>query len=272
MARLLSQRLIERLKNGDFKNILLSINQDSELSLEIRLSSIAMIYYKKSKILTLHSRKQEPTILADGYCTLHSKPILNLDNPSEYFKNAKKIVDEHVKKKKNIEFAIQQKISADNNSNMNHYLVVDMEYQFAQQLIKERTTKKTRFDLVAIDLQNNKIILFELKQGFASSTGTSGVHDHIIKYQEHFNHSVFRSALISDIKSIIEQKEELGIYQFPTNFILENLANASIVFKVIFAFNNSKEKDIYKNKYGNNNETLFIDISDSKYIIKNDNI
>ncbi|MDD3772038.1 MAG: hypothetical protein PHC38_05200, partial [Weeksellaceae bacterium] len=182
------------------------------------------------------------------------------------------LVDEHVKTKKNHEFSIQQKILADNNSDKNQFLAIDMEYQFEQKSIKERTENKTRFDIVAIDLANNKIVLLELKQGFASSDGNSGVLDHIKKYQEHINHLEFSASLIADIKSILRQKELLGIYQFTTKAIIENLCNSSIDFKVIFAYKTIEEKERYKKKYGNDGKTLFINTSTQKYIIKTDDI
>ena len=63
MARLLKQKLISKLKDGEFKCILEFVNNDSELSLEIRTSSVAIVYYKKSKILSLHSRCKETKML-----------------------------------------------------------------------------------------------------------------------------------------------------------------------------------------------------------------
>ncbi len=224
------------------------MNNDPELSLEIRLSSVAMVYYKKSKILALHSRKKQPVILAKGYWVGKDEPRINVENPDGYFNNAKDLVDEHVKTKKNQEFSIQQKILADNNSDKNQFLAIDMEYQFEQKSIKERTENKTRFDIVAIDLVNNKIVLLELKQGFASSDGNSGVLAHIKKYQEHINHLEFSASLIADIKSILRQKELLGIYQFSTKTIIENLCNSSIDFKVIFAYKNHRRKGTLQKK------------------------
>lgn len=272
MARLLKQKLISKLKDGEFKCILEFVNNDSELSLEIRTSSVAIVYYKKSKILSLHSRCKEPKMLSAGYWKNEKVPSIDLQQPELYFQIAKTHVDNFTTKKNNIEFSIQQKIHTDNNSVNNAFLTVDMEYQFAQNIIKERTSKKTRFDIVAVDLLNNKIILFELKQGFASSEGTSGVTDHLSKYVEHIKHPEFSKSLISDIKSIIEQKETLGIFSFDSKPILNNLDSATIEFNVIFAFNNIDEKLYYQKKYGIKNKTLFVDISDSKYILKQDDL
>lgn len=270
MARLLKPGLLLRLKEGEFRKILEGVHNDPELSLEIRTSSVAMIYYKKSKVLSLHSRRKEPKILAEGYWRGEEQPVIDLQMPEDFFSHAKKLIDKH--KKNNVEFAIQQKILADNNSDMNPYLIVDMEYQFAQDIIVERTKEKSRFDLVAIDLIHNKIILFELKQGFASSEGKSGVTDHLSKFTEHINHPEFRKALIEDIKWIIVQKESLGIYAFDSKLIIHKLTDATVEFNIIFAHKDELEKLRYQQKYGNKHKTLFVDITDSNYILRADEL
>ena len=162
MARYLTSQLVTKLKTGEYSSILKYVIEDPELSLEIRTSSVAMVYYKKSKILSLHARRTDPRLLSKGYWKNEEEPLLDLKNPEVYFISAKRLVDNFTSGKNNIEFSIQQKILEDNNSDKNQFLVIDMEYQFAQDIIKERTKKKTRFDLVAIDLLNYKIVLFEL--------------------------------------------------------------------------------------------------------------
>lgn len=266
MSRTLTPNFIMKLKEGDFKHILACVNNDSELSLELRLSSVAVVYYKKSKILSIHSRKKEPVLLSNGYYKNHPIPVIDINNPHKYFETAKSLVDAHVGVKKNIEFSIQQKILSDNNSIQNRFLVVDMEYQFEQRNINQRTSKNTRFDLVAIDLLLNKIVLLELKQGFASSKGTSGVNDHIKKYDEHVAHNDFKTKLFADIKNIVRQKELLGIYKFSTSKIIDNLNEDCIDFKVIFAYNTKDEMKLYKQKY-KNDETIFLDIASVTYVL-----
>ena len=268
MARKLNSSLIEKLKTGVFSEILKYINQDSDLTLEIRTSSEALIYYRKSKVLTLSPNNKEPKILSDGYWKKKDKPILILDNPKSYFDYAKELVNNYSVVKNNLEFIIQQKILKHNNSLKNKYFVVDMEYQFAQNIIIERTNKKTRFDLIAINHIDNKIILFELKQGFDSTPGNSGVYDHLDKYIEHLNHKDFRNALISDIRNIVSQKEELGIFQFETKSLLAELEDANIEFKIIFAYKNIEEVINFYNQFGKNISTLYIDINDLNYTLK----
>jgi hypothetical protein len=272
MARYLTSKLISELKTGKYSNILKCAIEDSELSLEIRTASVAMVYYKKSKILSLHSRRKEPKLLSKGYWKNEEEPFLDLQNPEVYFISAKHHVDNFTTKKKNIEFSIQQKILSDNNSDKNPFLVIDMEYQFAQNIINERTKKKTRFDLVGVDLMNDKVMLFELKQGFSSSEGNSGVSDHISKYQEHINHPEFSKLLISDIIRLIVQKGQLGIYKFDTMPIVHKLDKTSIEFSIIFAYKSNEEMDRYLNKYGKHSKTLFINTLNSNFTLREDEL
>ena len=158
---------------------------------------------------------RQPELLATGYWEKCIKPELILNSPEVYFETAQKLVECHKQDvKKNKEFEIQQKIAKYNNSIKNQYLVIDMEYQFAQEKVLNRTKGKTRFDLVAIDLKRNKIMLLELKQGLSSLSGNAGVEDHFLRYQEHFVHSQFQSALKDDVKGIIWSKNQLGLLGF----------------------------------------------------------
>ena len=51
-GRFLSTSHINAYKNGVFKKLFQAINEDPELSLEIRLNDTAIVYYHKGKILT----------------------------------------------------------------------------------------------------------------------------------------------------------------------------------------------------------------------------
>ena len=78
--------------------------------------------------------------------------------------------------------------------------------------------------------------------------------------------------MISDIKSIIKQKEILSIYNFPTDKVVNNLDNVPIEFTLVFAYKDNNEKELYQNKYGKDKTTLFVDINDSSYILKRNEI
>jgi hypothetical protein len=171
-------------------------------------------------------------------------------------------------KKNNIEFTIQQKIAIDNRKFVNELVVVDMEYQFPQLKIENRTKNKSCFDLVAYKHQKNEIVLLELKQGYASSRGDSGVVDHNYKFLEHINHPDFKKTLISDVKSIITQKIELGIIDCKLKSCITEIDNATIGYKLVFAYKEKHEKKTYFNKYSKLNDILFVDLSNTEYILK----
>lgn len=261
--RALSNAMIKKLKTGVFKNIFNHIVSDADLSLEIRLSSQAIVYYKKSKILTLHSRRNEPTILNCGYYV--HKPIINIDKPSLYFEEVKDLVDIHPKGNK--EFSIQQAIAFNNRSLKKEFVVLDMEYQFAQELVKNRTSKNTRFDLVAYNPKKNEIVLLELKYGFASSNGKSGVVDHQDRYEEHVNHPEFRTALIEDMKTILKQKIELGILKNKPEDFPNNIDQAQIKFKIVFAYDSKNQAKMFKDKF-KDSDILFVNHSKQDYTLK----
>ncbi|WP_282039351.1 hypothetical protein [Saccharicrinis aurantiacus] len=267
MARSLNTSLINKLCTGDYATLLDCIKRDSELAIEVRIHSTAIVYYQKSKVLTIHPRKEDPTVLDKGYWKNESKPILDLNTPNEYFVEAKRLVNEFSKKKNNLEFDIQQKIIAANNSIYKRYLVVDMEYQFAQNLLTDRTNKNTRFDLVAVDLEKQKIVLLELKQGLNALNGESGVDDHHAKFTEHINHPEFKQTLIDDVTSIINTKAQLGIYNFNTRGIINNLQGASVDFAYVFVFNTAEEQIQFKKQYKHKYDVIYIDATHSNFIL-----
>lgn len=212
-------------------------------------------------------RKQ--MLLSSGYYENKPKPVLILDKPESYFEIAKQLVEEHKRDiKKNTEFEIQQLIANANSTNKNRFLVLDMEYQFEQKKVIKRTKAKTRFDIVAIDLQLNKIMLFELKQGVNSLSGNSGADDHFYRYLEHKNHAQFISALREDIKGILWSKKQLGLIDFDISKIMQQVEQAGIDFSVIFAAHTHEELNYYKQNYGNKYKTIYINIKSNNFILK----
>lgn len=269
MPRKLSDSLMSKLLTGEYQEILRLVKNDPDLYIGIRIHSQAIVYYKKSKVLTLRSRS-EPILLESGYYRNSEKPFLDLNNPGVYFGDCKAYVNMHAEVKGNIEFSNQQKIADDNDSLENPFLVLDMEYQFDQRQIKHRTTRKTRFDLIAIDHNKNEILLLEVKQGFTSSSGKSGVDDHIDRYGEHNKHDSFSLYLKRDISNVIIQKKELGIFDFNTDGILSRLNDADINMRIVFAYNTPEEMDRYKKRHGNDKQLLFVDKRKANYIIEYD--
>ncbi len=225
-GRYLSHLHVEAYKSGVFAKLLLGINEDPELSFEVRRNDEAMVYYHKDKILTTgFNKKGKPFVklLDDKYYKESSKPSTDISNIAnlksltlirKYFKEAKWLVFRY---KMGAEFAIQQNVALGNQTFENKYLVVDMEWQFAQSKIKDRI-KKTRIDLVIVDTEKNPqgyndIYLAEVKCGLDATKGTSGVKAHVEKTKEIINKHEACLALIEDVKSIISIKRELGLIE-----------------------------------------------------------
>ena len=266
-----NNRLLDKLIKGEYLQILNCVKNDDDLRFEMRIDNQAKVYYKKSLIMTLYPIRQ-PKLIATGYCNnKRLQPELFLNTPEFYFESAKKLVECHKSEvKKNIEFAIQQKIAKDNNSLLNQFLVIDMEYQFAQAKVKSRTNDKTRFDLLALDLKGKKIMLLELKQGIGSLAGNAGVDDHFRRYQEHVLHPQFQSALKEDVTGIIWSKAQLGLCEYKVSDIGFQIDQAEIDYAYVFAHHSESELIKYKQLFGLKFTTLYLGVNADKYILKDD--
>lgn len=232
--RKISQEHLDAYKSGLLAKLFTAINEDPELSFEIRMKDEVMVYYHKDKILTTKfSKGQLLTIkpLDDKYYSgislkkSEKSPNLyfskkhrdytlrSLTEMRKYFALAKRLVHAY---KLGLEFEVQQNIALGNRSFDNRFLVVDMEWMFPQTNIQERISK-TRIDLVAIDNNTNAngfndIYLVELKVGLGATEGKSGTIDHVRKTNEIINKTEACKALNEDISNIIKQKTELGIF------------------------------------------------------------
>lgn len=222
MARELKKDHLEKYKQkGEYRKLFEVIQEDSELSFEIRKDDVAMVYYRKKKILTIERGKK--TLLLDKkyvgdleeYQTLLQSFELNSKKRiREYFKKAKKYAYKH---NYGIEFEFQQNILRGNSSYSNRYMVVDMEWAFSQANIdKDEHICKTRIDLLVVDTELNSngyndIYMAELKVGNNAQDGKSGIRDHIKKNDELINHPLACEALRNDVINIVEQKRELGL-------------------------------------------------------------
>ncbi|MCR4835617.1 MAG: hypothetical protein K5899_04420 [Bacteroidaceae bacterium] len=223
-GRHLSDLHVEAYKNGVFAKLLLGIKEDPELSFEVRRNDEAMVYYHKDKILTTgFNKKGKPFVklLDEKYYKESSKPSADISNIAnlksltlirKYFKEAKWLVFRY---KMGAEFAVQQNIALGNQTFENRFLVVDMEWQFAQSGIDERI-KKTRIDLVIVDTKKNSrgyndIYLTEVKCGLDATDGPSGVEAHVKNTNIIITKHEACLALIEDVKSIISVKRALGL-------------------------------------------------------------
>lgn len=229
-GRYLDEEHIKCFKEGIFKKILEGVKEDPELSLEIRRDNESMVYYHKDKILTTRFKGGKPSVeaLDKKYYEGKDKPktqIEELKNLSsltyirEYFKEAKLFVNQWKADKNKLgeEFIYQQNIALGNQSFDDKFIVVDMEWQLSQENLEKRIPK-TRVDLVIVDTDKNSdgyndIYLVELKVGTEATKNDSGIIDHIEKTEKIINYNIARTALVNDVRSIINAKKELGLYE-----------------------------------------------------------
>lgn len=248
---------INEFKEGFFKKLFEGIKEDPELSFEIRKDNKVMIYYHKEKILTTSIKKGKPciNILDEKYYEGKTKPVFSKENLHRltdirnYFKEAKNLVSLY---KRGEEFSIQQNIALGNNSFNDRYLVVDMEWQFSQECIpSEERIKKTRIDLVIVDTKTNTkgtndIYLAELKLGTGATQGASGTIDHVEKTNEIITNEKACQALVDDVKTILDQKTELGLIEGERKAFKYNQKPKMML---ILAYRGEKEKKVLLSEY-----------------------
>lgn len=259
MARKLSSKHLDAYKNenGVFHKLFEVINEDPELSFEIRRDDTVMVYYRKDKILSVEYKKGEPKIeiLSDGYYKKSGKkPKICFDDPHNlkavtemrsYFKEAKRLM---YVKKMGAEFTVQQNIALGNHSFDNRFLVVDMEWQYSQAGIPEdERIKTTRIDLIIVDTApntngKNDIYLAELKLGLGATEGPSGTIDHVDKTAELINNANACDSLKEDVLNIIEQKKELGLIEGTQKAELHFGAKPKMM--LILAYRGKKELEL----------------------------
>lgn len=255
-GRCITNEHIEAYTNGVFKKLFEGISEDPELSLEIRMNNRAMVYYHKDKILTTSfNSRREPVVemLDKKYYKEKEKPSVDIEDIHnlrslalirQYFKEAKSLVYFY---KKGEEFTFQQNIAMGNHSYANKYLIVDMEWQFAQSDIeKDERISKTRVDFVVVDTEKdekgyNNIYLAELKVGTGATNGKSGIIDHVNKTYEIIQKDEACASLVQDVKSIIANKQALGLIDGEPK---ELIFGEKPKMMLISAYRGEKEKKI----------------------------
>lgn len=247
-------------KGGKLKMLFDVIQEDPELSFEIRMKDEVMVYYHKDKILTVTIKNDKPeiTILSSNYYKHGKKPTVCFDKEHidhnlrcktemrSYFKDAKKLA---YFKKMGAEFNIQQNIALGNHTYDNRFLVVDMEWMFSQAGIKDKISQ-TKIDLIIVDTNknsegNNDIYLAELKLGLGATEGNSGIIDHVRKTNVIINNEKACMSLFEDVASIVEQKEELGLIK-GTHKVLRFCSKPKMM--LILAYRGEKEKELLEDE------------------------
>ena len=260
MRAITDEHLQAYIEGGCLQKLFNVINEDPELSFEIRVKNEVMIYYHKDRILTIRFCKGKPSveILSEKYYKKATPPSVSFmcddlmetlrhtDQLRKYFKEAKRLIGSY---KTGLEFEVQQNITLGSRSFNNRFVVVDMEWQLPQSDIKEEEKiSKTRFDLVVVDTKKNDmgendIYLGELKVGMGATGGKSGIIDHVKKTNEFISNAKACAALRNDVKSIIRQKAELGLFEGDHTGL--NLSDTPRMM-LILAYRGNKEKEALK--------------------------
>ena len=250
MARELSSNHLDKYKNGNELFKLFNVVQkDPELSFEIRRNDEVIIYYCKKKLLTISQGKKfiplDSNYLKGSHLSVDISDKETLKSEAEikkYFKEAKDYVYGYSKKS---EFAVQQNIALGSRSFDKGLVVVDMEWGFPQNKIeKSKRISKTKIDLVAFNPQPNKegwndIYLVEVKHSLDATKGKSGMQDHVDKTFEICQCKEACEALVNDVKTIIDQKTELGILKGTKPVI-----NLSSVPKMMFFLSYRSDEEL----------------------------
>lgn len=253
-------------EGGKLNRLMQYVLTDSQLSFEVRTKGEAKIYYKKCLALSIcrsgefsinpnyFLNDSDQVISTSEFDKIWKEQKKNIEeNPSLYFSYIKVVINNwQGKKVRKQEFGVQQEIATANRYITSRYFIVDMEYKLAQNgiPIQQREKNVNIHDLVAIDRDDNSIVMFEVKYGLRSvEGGNSGANDHKLKFINEFekcrNANVFRSQLYRDVNNIVEDKTDLGLIDFelPRNF-------TGVKFGVIHVYDDDsrqKQTDWYIN-------------------------
>ena len=231
--RSLSNSLLEKLKEGDYKEITEIVRIDPSLDMEMRGEDGAMVYYRGGLILTISENGL--TGLDNEYKPNDNKEELvpHIANMLEYISRAKHFVDIHEDKINKLgEKEFQQRVVFENNRSVNaantDYFIADVEWA-------DNDTLKGRADIIAFrwnHLEHKKRLLqftmIEVKQGDKAITdkrsGLKKHYDDFLKYQS--DKKNFRE-VANDMLIVIKQKIELGLVK-GLDYLFKNSAGEPI--------------------------------------------
>ncbi|MBP5682377.1 MAG: hypothetical protein J6X05_03935 [Bacteroidales bacterium] len=231
--RSLSNSLLEKLKEGDYKEITEIVRIDPSLDMEMRGEDGAMVYYRGGLILTISENGL--TGLDNEYKPNDNKEELvpHIANMLEYISRAKHFVDIHEDKINKLgEKEFQQRVVFENNRSVNaantDYFIADVEWA-------DNDTLKGRADIIAFrwnHLEHKKRLLqftmIEVKQGDKAITdkrsGLKKHYDDFLKFQS--DKKNFRE-VANDMLIVIKQKIELGLVK-GLDYLFKNSAGEPI--------------------------------------------
>lgn len=263
MARVLSKDHLQLYKEGNRLGKLFKVIQnDPELSFEIRPEDTAMIYYRKKRLLEVKGGKivaQCEPYLKGEELKVNLKDEENLNriiSIRNYFNQAKGVA---YKESYGAEMELQQHIMLGNSSFEGRYVVVDMEWNFSQvEIEKENRIPRTSIDLVILDTYKNEIgkndiYLAEIKLGTSALDGPSGLEGHVKKTYALIEHPKACESIVEDVDNIIRQKMELGIIT-GTPASIDYADKPKLM--LILAYRSLKEKEIIDDKLTKISEEL----------------
>ena len=152
--RSLSNSLLEKLKEGVYKEITEIVRIDPSLDMEMRGEDGAMVYYRGGLILTI-SEKDGLKGLAEKYNPedYKGKLVPNIANILEYINRAKHFVDIHEDKINKLgEKEFQQRVVFENNRSVN---AANTDYFIADVELADKKTKKTDNDTFVERAEND---------------------------------------------------------------------------------------------------------------------
>jgi len=216
MARKIKEVFIKEFLNGSLHPLLGYIQIDDTLDMELRGNKVT-VYYRGGALLTI----EQDTYYLNGLTEKYHKGISfikpSIGNLEEYIPKAKHIIDVYINTERNHlgEKDIQQQIAKENNYSQNSldtdYFVIDTEYQ-----------DLGRFDIVALKWDSigsirklpklflPTITIFEVKQGYNSISGKSGMESHIKDFKK-FCLTKDIDSFKRDMICVFSQKRRLGL-------------------------------------------------------------
>lgn len=233
-----NEKFIESLKNGSLRQMLLVINNDSDLDVQIR-NNYLNIYYKGGNIAKVNSENSvefdkfyfyldmkniskrdimQDAVVVKKLITQRNLLISKFKSKiyKEYFRDAKIVMDKWLKKNPKPERMEQHQLSVENQYNKSDYTILDLEYQvstksdFACTYIPKGKDKpkNPRFDIIAINKQG-KLCVIELKKGSEALKDPSGLKEHWECYQQSIGRD--HQPFMIEMKGLLEQKQAFNL-------------------------------------------------------------
>lgn len=251
MAHQINERFLKEFEGGSLKELLKYIQLDNTLNLELRGDRVT-VYYRGGALLTVLQDTYKFLSLDKKYHKGQSFMKANLCNINEYIPKAKHIIDLYISEVRNHlgEKDVQQQIAKENNNSPNSldtdYFIIDTEYQ-----------DLGRFDIIALRWDSigsirkltksflPTITIFEVKQGFKSVPGNSGMQSHIKNF-EMFLKTKDMDSFKKDMINVFSQKRKLGLIKGMDKYKEVTVVNPNIEFVFILANYKQKSKQLKK--------------------------